>query len=319
MTNKLNQYLLAATRANTRRSYLTGIRHFEVEWGGFLPTTADSIAHYLVDHASTLSINTLKQRLAAIAQWHVEQGFPDPTKAPVVRKTLKGIRVLHPARERQARPLQIEHLKKVVEWLDRAIETARAQRDLGAELRHSRNKALLLLGFWRGFRGDELIRLAIEHIEAMPGKGMRCYIPSSKSDRQSLGRSYPVPALSFLCPVKAYGDWIALAKLDKGPVFRGITRWGQLQDTRLHINSLVKLMRSVFAQAGLDAPESFSSHSLRRGFAGWANANGWDAKTLMEYVGWSDIKSAMRYLDAADPFAPLRIEHCIVALSDQSP
>jgi len=28
----------------------------------------------------------------------------------------------------------------------------------------------------------------------------------------------------------------------------------------------------------------------------------------MEYVGWKDVKSAMRYVDAADPFARHRID-----------
>jgi hypothetical protein len=36
------------------------------------------------------------------------QGFADPTKAPVVRKVLKGIRALHPAQEKQAEPLQLQ-------------------------------------------------------------------------------------------------------------------------------------------------------------------------------------------------------------------
>lgn len=107
---KIDDYLAAATRENTRRSYLTAIRHFEVEWGGFLPATADSIARYLADHAEVLAITTLRQRLAALAQWHVTQGFPDPTKAPVVRKVLKGIQALHPAQEKQATPLQIDLL-----------------------------------------------------------------------------------------------------------------------------------------------------------------------------------------------------------------
>ncbi|QQO55806.1 MAG: hypothetical protein N838_23125 [Thiohalocapsa sp. PB-PSB1] len=31
-------------------------------------------------------------------------------------------------------------------------------------------------------------------------------------------------------------------------------------------------------------------------------------KDLMEYVGWKDIRSAMRYIDRADPFAKYRIE-----------
>lgn len=80
--NSVDTYINAATRDNTRRSYRSAIEHFESEWGGFLPATADSVARYLADYANTLSISTLRQRLAAIAQWHIEQGFPDPTKAP---------------------------------------------------------------------------------------------------------------------------------------------------------------------------------------------------------------------------------------------
>ncbi|MGQ5523031.1 site-specific integrase [Chitinimonas sp. PSY-7] len=306
-TNKLDQYLAAATRENTRRSYASAVRHFEVEWGGFLPATADAMARYLVDHAGKLSINTLRQRLAALAQWHIEQGFPDPTKAPIVRKALKGIQVLHPAQEKQATPLQINQLRQVVQWLDSAICLAKSSTDLSAELKHTRDKALLLIGFWRGFRGDELHRLRVEFIQLLPGQGMQCFLPQSKGDRQLRGRSYRVPALAQLCPVTAYGDWIALSGLTSGPVFRGISRWGRVSDNALHLNSLIPLLRRLFKQAGLAMPDDFSSHSLRRGFASWATASGWDIKTLMEYIGWRDIKSAMRYIDAADPFAGMKL------------
>lgn len=317
MTDKLNEYLHAATRANTRRSYQSAVRHFEEEWGGFLPATADSMARYLADYADKLAISTLKQRLAALAQWHIDQGFPDPTKSPVVRKVLKGIQTLHPAQEQHAKPLQIDHLVQVVGWLDQAIVLAQQQQQKEAELRHTRDKALLLLGFWRGFRGDELVHLRVEYIEAIPGQGMRCFLPQSKGDRQLQGRTYKVPALATLCPVTAYRNWIDLTTLTEGPVFRSIDRWGNVSPAGLHINSLLKLMRSVFSRAGLGTPEAFSSHSLRRGFAGWANANGWDVKTLMEYIGWKDVKSAMRYIDAADPFDRQRIEHNLPALPDQ--
>ncbi|VAW57031.1 hypothetical protein MNBD_GAMMA07-1469 [hydrothermal vent metagenome] len=46
----------------------------------------------------------------------------------------------------------------------------------------------------------------------------------------------------------------------------------------------------MFREAGLADPNSFSSHSLRRGFATWASAHHWDMKSLMEYVGWKDCK-----------------------------
>jgi len=122
-------YLRAATRDNTERSYQAAVRHFEVDWGGLLPASSDTIARYLADNAEAFSINTLQQRLAALANWHQAHGFPDPTKTQVVRKVLKGIRTLHPTQEKQARPLQLEQIGQLVHWLDGAIAAAQvAQR-----------------------------------------------------------------------------------------------------------------------------------------------------------------------------------------------
>lgn len=309
--NTIDDYLHAATRDNTRQSYQAAVRHFEIEWGGFLPATADSIARYLVDHAKILALNTLRHRLAALAQWHVDQGFPDPTKAPVVRKVFRGIQATHPAIEKQAKPLQLDQLEQVAHWLDAAVDTARRTNDRAAELRHIRNKALLLLGFWRGFRGDELIRLQIEHVDVSPGEGMTCYFPQTKGDRHYQGTTFKAPALSRLCPVDAYVDWIASTQLDKGAVFRAIDRWGHVSHSSLHADSLVPLLRTMLTQAGVVSAELYSAHSMRRGFANWATSNGWDLKTLMDYVGWKNVQSAMRYVEAADPFSRHRIEHAL--------
>ena len=299
-------YLRAARRDNTERSYQAAVRHFEVEWGGWLPANSDSIARYLADNAEALSINTLQQRLAALANWHQAHGFPDPTKAQVVRKVLKGIRTLHPAQEKQARPLQLEQIGQLVHWLDGAIAAAQVVQREAEVLRYTRDRALLLLGFWRGFRGDELARLQVQHVDAVAGKGMSCFLPQSKGDREARGRTFKAPALQEFCPVNAYLAWITLAGLTEGPVFRAVDRWGNLSDSGLHINSLVPLLRSLFDAAGIPFVEQYSGHSLRRGFATWATSNGWDVKTLMEYVGWRDVQSAMRYVESSDPFAAMR-------------
>jgi len=303
--NDIDTYVEAATRDNTRRSYQAAVRHFEIEWGGFLPATADSITRYLVHYANSLAINTLQQRLAALAQWHIDQGFPDPSKSPIVRKVLKGIRTLHPAQEKRARPLQIEQIRQIIAWIDAGIIDAIAVADRARHLRLQRDKALLLLGFWRGFRGDELARLRVEHVDAVAGQGMSCFLPLTKSDRQARGTTFRAPALASLCPVDAYLSWTGLAQLSEGAVFRGIDRWGHVRDAGLHINSLVPLLRAMFDAAGIPFAEQYSGHSLRRGFANWASSNGWDLKTLMEYVGWRDVQSAMRYVQPVDPFAQL--------------
>ncbi len=317
--NRVVDYIEAAERDNTRRSYASAIRHFEIEWKGLLPSTADAIARYLADYAPTLAINTLRQRLAALSRWHADQGFADPTKSPLVRQVLKGIRSIHAVPEKRARPLELAVLQQIDQWLDVAIGNAQRSGDRPALLRQTRNRSLMLLGFWRGFRSDELVNLRVENIEVTPGQGMACYLGRTKGDRQLQGRVFKCPALSRLCPVTAFNAWIDLAGLTEGPVFRKIDRWGNVADESLHADSLIPLLRSLFAEAGVESPEEYTRHSLRRGFAGWTRASGWDIKELMEYVGWKDVKSAMRYLDASDSSLQARFEQGLTALAPAVP
>ena len=304
----LDPYLEAASRENTRRSYASALRHFEVEWKGHLPATPDSVARYLAAYAGQLAVSTLRHRLAALASWHRDNGFVDPTRSALVRKVLKGIQTLHPAPVKQAEPLQIRRLAELDHWLIGAIDAADLRGDRPAGLRHRRDRALVLLGFWRGFRGDELLRLEVPHLKAVAGEGMTCFLPRSKGDRQAAGTTYKVPALSRLCPVEATQHWLEAADLQTGPVFRGVDRWGHIGAEPLHPNSLIPLLRDLLVCAGFADADTYSSHSLRHGFASWANDQGWDMKALMEYVGWRDVQSAMRYLDGRDPFARDRIE-----------
>ncbi|GLO25197.1 hypothetical protein B7H18_14770 [Pseudomonas putida] len=302
----IERYLRAATRDNTRRSYQAAIEHFETHWGGFLPATAESIARYLADHADQHAVSTLRQRLAALSQWHVAQGFPDPTKAPLVRQVLRGIRTLHPTPPKQAAPLLLQHLQTAVTCFEEEARQAREHHDLAALRRARRDSALLLLGFWRGFRGDELARLRIEHIKAEAGVGITLFLPRSKGDREALGVQHRTPALKALCPVTAYLQWLEVAGIAHGPVFRKLDRWGNLGDSALNSNSLVGLLRRMLERAGVPAA-LYTGHSLRRGFATWATANGWELKSLMSYVGWKDAKSALRYIDSAQRFGELAV------------
>lgn len=274
--SQVDLYLNAAARANTRRSYASAIQHFEIEWGGLLPATIDSVARYLAAYAESLSLNTLKHRLAALSRWHQDHGFPDPTKAPKIRQLLKGIRTLHPAQEKRAKPLELEILRGVADWLTSATAAAISRGDLTSALRHTRDQALVLLGFWRGFRSDELANLRIEFIEIKPGEGLTCFLPRSKGDRNLEGRSYACPALSRLCPVEAVEDWLALSKLTGGPLFRKVDRWGHLSEVELTPSSIIPMLRKLLSRAGVADAETFSSHSLRRGFAQWAGMSGWD-------------------------------------------
>ncbi len=293
----LERYLAAATRKNTQQSYALATRHFEEDFGGFLPATGDSVARYLAAYAGVLSNNTLRQRLSALANWHRRQGFPDPTRDEVVRQAFKGIRALHPTVEKQAAPLQVMDLDRVDASCRAAAAQARKQGDRAGEMKATRDRALLLLGFWRAFRSDDLVRLQIEHLTLRPGESLTLFLPMSKGDRENQGRTWVVPALSRLCPVEAVEAWLTASKLCSGPLFRRVNRWGAPGQLPMNRKSIIPWLRSLLAEAGVSDARSYTSHSLRRGFAGWATDSGWDLKALMQYVGWRDIQSAARYVD----------------------
>ncbi|ELF6204253.1 MULTISPECIES: tyrosine-type recombinase/integrase [Pseudomonas] len=302
--SKADKYLEASVRENTSKSYAAALTHYEVTWGGFLPTTTESVVRYIAEYADQLALSTLKQRLAALANWHQSNGFPDPTKAPKVRQLLKGIRALHPVQQKQAAPLPLVQLEKAVAHLEDEISQARASGNMAALLKSTRDIALLTIGFWRGFRGDELSRLTVENTHAERYEGIRFYLGSSKGDRQNIGREYKTPSLSKLCPVEAYLNWIEAAGITRGAVFRGIDRWGNISEQPIAAHSLIPLLRGTLERCGLPS-QIYSAHSIRRGFATWAASSGWDIKTLMEYVGWSDMKSALRYVEPAQQFGGL--------------
>lgn len=76
--------------------------------------------------------------------------------------------------------MQLAQLEKLNTWLDIQIAQAADER---SRLACVRNRALVLLGFWRGFRSDELSRLRIEHVTVEAGRGMTLFLPRTKGDR----------------------------------------------------------------------------------------------------------------------------------------
>jgi len=307
----VERYLALAERSNTQASYAAAVRHFEVDWRGVLPASPRAVAEYLANYAPTLAVSTLQARLAGLARWHVDHGFVDPSKSQLVRRVLRGIRTAHNLPPRQARPIELDLLERVSVVLESALArcTGDTQAERTARLRLARDQAMLLLGFWRGFRADELTRLRVEDIAIEPGVGMTCYLPSSKADRQSAGQRFRCPALTKLCPVSAVQRWQELSDLVDGPLFRRIDRWGRISPQALAPKAIVPWLRELFAAAGISEAADYSSHSLRRGFANWARDGGWDMKELMEYVGWRDVNSALRYLDDSPDTLASRFEH----------
>jgi len=313
MSSAVEQYVLAADCDNTVKTYAAALRNFEEVWKGLLPATAYTVARYLAEHAETYRLSTLRLHLAALARWHADNGFADPTRSPLVHKVLRGIRAKHAVPQKRARPLQLDLLEGVSDWLLNAQASARKHGRRTELLRRSRDRALLLLGFWRAFRSDELANMRIEEVEAQRGKGLTCRPRKTKTTGEGEDRAFHCPALSRLCPVEAYLDWIELSGLKTGPVFPGIDRWGRVSTSHMLSKAVLPLLRRILHEAGAEEAASYSSHSLRRGFANWASSNGWDLKELMEHVGWRDVNSALRYVDVSQDSLKSKFERGLAA------
>lgn len=295
--SKVDRYLKAAERPNTSQAYQSGVEHFEQVWHGLLPATSSAVAEYLADFAGELGNNTLRQRAAALARWHKDRGFDDPTKSEVVRQVLKGARALHPSVDKRAKPLALDALEAVDQAIGIRIDSARALGDRQKLLQYTRDRAMVLVGFWRGFRSEDLIGMLAEDVNATPNEGMTIHLSRGKTDANNEGRDVNCPALSRLCPVTAYLEWTQLAEIQKGPVFQAVHVTGKVSGRALHVDSVNRILKAFLQRTGLDNSDMYSSHSLRRGFAGWARNTGWTLEQLMDYVGWKDVKSALRYLE----------------------
>lgn len=192
----IEDYVLAADRENTVRSYANALKHFETTWEGLLPATSDSVARYLAEHATTLSISTLRQRLAALSRWHADHGFPDPTRSALVQRVFKGVRVKHAMPQKRAKPLELKILEQVSDWLLAFQATAGELGRKTEVLRRARDRSLLLLGFWRAFRADELTSMRIEEVEARRGVGWTWRPRRTKTVAEGEDREFTCPALS---------------------------------------------------------------------------------------------------------------------------
>ncbi|WLQ16338.1 hypothetical protein O5O45_10455 [Hahella aquimaris] len=216
------------------------------------PMTTSAIVEYLLDHAETQSFPTLKKSLTDIAMWHQRNGFADPTQASSVKTVLEGIKKkLHSQRSRQGNLIQIEQLSQLAKWLDKTIMEAKEHGDNRRILRQTRDKALVLLGFWFGLQDEELSKLHVEDVDLNSHERISVFMAYDKGNRRKRLKYYEIIEPRHLCPFQAYKDWLNIAALSSGAVFRSVNRWGSIGEAPLHAGSIRPIFRQLFQNVGL--------------------------------------------------------------------
>jgi integrase len=227
-------------------------------------------------------------RIAAIAKAHVAIGADDPTKAEIVKATMRGIRRSLGTAQREAKPILREDLFQMLERM-------------GDDPKATRDKALLLVGFAGAFRRSELVGIDVADIEYVR-QGLVVLLRRSKTDQQGRGRKIGIPhGRTRWCPVKHLTDWLDRAGIKDGPIFRPVDRHGHIADQRLSSEAVSITVKRRAEAAGFD-PAAYSGHSLRAGLATSAAMAGASTWIIRKQTGHASDAMLSRYIRDGDMF-----------------
>jgi integrase len=282
----VDTFTAAAQSTATQRSYASDVHHFK-SYGGTIPASAEMVAEYLATFAGTSAVATLQHRLIAIHRAHIDQGLPSPVMDQLVKRTMQGIRRTFGTVQRQVKALVKDDLLEMMVLVDKQ-KTVKAARD----------KALLLIGFAGAFRRSELVALRCEDVTQYDN-GIELLIRRSKTDQEGAGRTVFIPfAKGSRCPVKALKNWIDLAGIVDGPLFRPVNRHDKVVGGNALTPQSVALIvkASVRRMAGDDAAKAVAGHSLRAGYCTEAATVGLQPYQIREQTGHKSDITLARYI-----------------------
>lgn len=237
--------------------------------------------------------STVKRRLASwstLTRWkNLESAFQLPKIKNAIRLAVRASD--RPRVRKSKRAITIDVLNKLIATC-------------GQSLIDIRDRAILLVAFASGGRRrSEIATLRMsqllreESVLIDPKNSERGSLPCV---RLRLGRTKTTSnddgeyALIMGKPVEALYQWINTAHIESGAVFRGVDRWGNIEDVALTGQSINNVIKSRIKKAGLD-PADFSAHALRAGYLTEAANRGISLQEAMQQSGHKSIQQAARY------------------------
>jgi integrase len=248
-----------------------------------LPCAPETLAMWLIERAMHVRVSTLSVALAAIAWVHRGSRFDSPTRDARVLELWEGIRREHGVAVRQVAPLTAAEVRAVCAVLPDSMVGAR-------------DRVVLALGMAAALRRSELAALRVEDVELRPD-GLVVRVVRSKTDQVGAGVSVGVARGRFRhsCPVRAVQVWLELARLERGPLLRQVSRGGRVLERGISGDRIARLVKRSVAAAGLD-PKRYSGHSLRAGLATTAARAGKSDRAIMMQGRWQGRRMVDRYV-----------------------
>ena len=242
---------------------------------------------------------TVRRRLALWSSLHRWRGLEGPFGNPSIRNALRlAIRAADRPRARKSASAITRDV------LDQLLATCGRGRAVDL-----RDRALLLLAFGSGGRRrSEIARLKVDDLEErepvaadpsapngekLPVLAIR--LRRTKTSSADAGESVLVVGR----PVEALRAWLAFSKIDAGPVFRPIDKWGNIGAGALDPQSVNAMIKSRCVKAGLH-PREFSAHGLRSGYLTEAARAGVPLPEAMQQSRHRSVQQAARYYNEGE-------------------
>ena len=162
-----------------------------------------------------------------------------------------------------------------------------------------RNRAILLTAFSSGGRRrSELAKLKVENlIQEDPvdheGKRLNCLTLTMGHTKTSRGDERQTVKLVGRS-ADALLEWMRVAHITDGPIFRGVDRWGRVSKRAITGSGINCIIKQLVKAADLD-PADFSAHGLRSGFLTQAGRDGHSLLDAMQQSQHRSTQQAARY------------------------
>jgi len=290
--------LQSSKAKNTIRAYKSDFNDFGLfcAQNGFksLPSEAKIISLYLTQLSTKeVKISTIKRRLVSIGVIHRLKGHYLDTKHPLIVENLMGIKRRKGSIQNGKKPLLINNLKRLINVIDQQKKE---------QIKILRDRTIILIGFSGGFRRNEIVSLDYDDLDFVE-EGLKINIKRSKTDQFGEGSIKGLPYFdnSQYCPVVSLKNWIDIAKINSGSLFRRFSKGSRLTEKRLTDQTVALLIKEYLKLAGVDN-KNYSGHSLRSGFATSAAESGAEERSIMAMTGHKSSEMVRRYIKEANLF-----------------
>ena len=290
--------LQSSKAKNTIRAYKSDFNDFGLfcAQNGFksLPSEAKIISLYLTQLSTKeVKISTIKRRLVSIGVIHRLKGHYLDTKHPLIVENLMGIKRRKGSIQNGKKPLLINNLKRLINVIDQQKKE---------RIKILRDRTIILIGFSGGFRRNEIVSLDYDDLDFVE-EGLKINIKRSKTDQFGEGSIKGLPYFdnSQYCPVVSLKNWIDIAKINSGSLFRRFSKGSRLTEKRLTDQTVALLIKEYLKLAGVDN-KNYSGHSLRSGFATSAAESGAEERSIMAMTGHKSSEMVRRYIKEANLF-----------------